>query len=325
MGRVKSLGYGAYQIELVPISEVYNATGYLIIGEEKTVLIETGASRSNAAILDALSQLEVSTGSIDAIIATHIHLDHSGGAGVLMEQCPNAVMMVHEKGVPHLVDPERLITGSRVVYGDTFDKYFDPVKAIAEKRVKPLLDGDQLDLGGGRQLAFLSSPGHALHHMMVFDEVSEGIFTGDAAGIYYHSLEQEFGAKVALPSTTPTQFDPEAMLTTLNHMLDLKPQRLYYTHYGMAEPAGELLKSTKAWLSLFAEACVAFYREHRSLEKLSHYLQEEVMKRLSAEGVTKKARCLGYMTIDNQINAQGLIAYVERLERQKKKQELKNV
>lgn len=212
-------------MELVPLEQVYNATAYLICGKHRNVIIETGASRSNGVIRDAMTGLGLSVDDIHAIVVTHIHLDHSGGAGLLMEQCPNATLYVHEKGAPHLVDPEKLISGSRAVYGDSFDHYFLPVLPVPEHRIHPLVHNDRLDLGGDRVLQMIDSPGHALHHMAVFDPESRGIFTGDAAGIYYHALEQEFGVKVSLPSTTPTQFDPNAMLATLNRMLSLDPAR----------------------------------------------------------------------------------------------------
>lgn len=318
MSLVTPLGNEVYQMEIVPVEQVYNATAYLIRGNNRNVIIETGASRSNGAIRDALTALGVSVEDIHAIVVTHIHLDHSGGAGLLMRQCPNATLYAHTKGVSHLIGPEKLISGSRAVYGDSFDHYFLPVLPVPEHRIHPLGDNDELDLGAGRVLRMIDSPGHALHQMVVYDPESRGIFTGDAAGIYYHALEREFGVKIALPSTTPTQFDPDATLATLDRMLSLDPARLYYTHYGVAEPATALLESTKNWLALFAKECVDYYRKTFSLDQLTDYLQNRVMERLKQMGVSNHADCLEYMKIDNRINAQGLIAYVERLERIKK-------
>ena len=311
MSTVKSLGFGIYQMELVPMDELYNTTGYLILGKKQNAIVETGASRSNVVILNSLKELNISVDDIHAIIATHIHPDHAGGAGLLMGQCPNAIMYVHERGLPHLVAPGKLATASRAVYGESFDSYFHPIIPIPAERVQAVRDGDQLH--------FIDSPGHALHHMVVYDAETRGIFTGDAAGIYYPSLEREFGVRVALPSSTPTQFDPEDTLSTLNKMSDLKPQRLYYTHFGLGEPAGPLLDSTRSWLDLYRKECVAHYRKYSSLALLAEYLQEAVMKRLQKEGVTENPECLWYMKIDNQLNAQGLVAYCERLERQKKR------
>ncbi len=324
MSPVKSLGYGVYQVELVPVDELFNSTGYIILGKEKNVIVETGASRSNSAIREALDDLNVPLSEIHAIVATHIHLDHSGGAGLLMEQCPNAVMYVHTKGMTHLVDPEVLIAGSKEVYGDMFDHYFNPVVPIPENRVCGMLDGDQLDIGGGRTLTFVDSPGHALHHLVVNDIESQGIFSGDAAGIFYKALENEFGVKVTLPSTTPTQFDPAAMRDTLDKLLSLKPKRIYFTHFGMAEPADMLLEEAKKWLELFASDCVTYYHDNPSVTALNDYLQDEVVKRLEARGVSENAKCYGNMKKDNLINAQGIIAYVKRLERQKAKEQQRN-
>ena len=317
MTSVKHLGNEIYQIELVPVDQVYNATAYLIRGTKRNVIIETGASRSNGAIQNAITDLGLSMANIHAVIVTHIHLDHSGGAGLLMGQCPGATLYAHEKGVPHLVDPDKLISGSRAVYGEAFDNLFLPVVPVPEHRIHAIVDNDRLDLGGGRELRMIDSPGHALHHMAVFDPESRGIFTGDAAGLYYKPLERDYGVKVSLPSTTPTQYDPDAMLATLNCFLAFEPLRLYFTHYGMAEPAMEVLESTKEWLTLFSEECVDYYRKTRSLDLLTNYMQQRVEERLARMGVPENADCFGYMKIDNRINAQGLIAYVDRLERKK--------
>ncbi len=311
------LGNEIYQIELVPADQLYNATAYLVRGTDRNVIIETGASRSNGALRNAITDLGLSTADIDAVIVTHIHLDHSGGAGLLMEQCPGTTLYAHEKGVPHLIDPDKLISGSRAVYGNAFDRLFQPVIPVPEERIHAIAGNDRLDLGGGRALQMIDSPGHALHHMAVFDPESRGIFTGDAAGLYYKPLERDYGVKVALPSTTPTQYDPDAMLATLDRFLSFNPLRLYFTHYGMAEPAREVLESTKEWLALFSEECADYYRETRSLPLLTDYLQQRVEERLARMGVPDNADCFGYMKKDNLINAQGLIAYVDRLERQK--------
>lgn len=319
MSVVSPLGYGIHQIELVPIDDTYATTGYLILGKEQNAIVETGASASNAAILAGLRELNVSTEEIHAIVVTHVHLDHAGGAGTLAEQCPNATVYVHERGMPHLADPEKLIAASRAVYGKSFDRLFHSVKPIPKKRIRALRDGDQLDLGERRLLRFIDTPGHALHHISIVDEESGGIFSGDAAGMYYPELNRKFGIQVALPATTPTQFDPADTLSTLNKMSDLKPRRLYYTHIGMGEPAIPLLDEVKSWLELYGEKCVEIYRKNPSLKLLTNFLHEAVAKRLEKRGAVGDCESLRNMEIHNELNALGLVAYDNRMERRKKK------
>ncbi len=199
MSKIKSLGFGIYQLELVESRSPNKTTGYLIQGA-KNLIIETGATPSNPVILSSLKELGIALEEIDAIAVTHIHLDHSGGAGLLMNQCPNAVLLAHEKGKRHLVDPEKLIQGAKQVYGETFDELFNPILPISDERIKIMKDGDIFDLGAERILRFHDSPGHAFHHFIIHDLVSNGIFAGDSAGLYYDRMYKDYGIKVSIPS-----------------------------------------------------------------------------------------------------------------------------
>jgi glyoxylase-like metal-dependent hydrolase (beta-lactamase superfamily II) len=315
----KSLGNNVYQVCLIPESKVYTTTGYIILGEHQKVIIEPGASPENLIWLKAFEELNIKPEQIDAIIATHIHLDHSGGAGGLMQHCPNAIMMVHEKGAPHLIDPEKLVAGSRSVYGDSFDQFFEPVLPIPAERVKIQKEGDIFSIGTHQELRFYNAPGHAMHHLFIFDTLSQGIFSGDSAGLFYSALYEKYKVKVALPSSTPTQFDPESMTRTLDQMLALDPQKIYYTHFGMAEPAVELINTTKSWLDIFGKDCLAFYESNPNLEALSEFLHSSILDELEKQGVPRDCSSLNNMKQDNHINALGIISYIERLKRAQSK------
>jgi len=314
MGQVISLGHGIYQIDLVENGVPFRTSIYLIRGE-KTVLIESGAAPSNPHILSALEELGIDPAEIDALLVTHIHLDHAGGAGLLMSQCPNATLFAHAKGCPHLVNPEKLIKSARAVYGDLFETYFAPILPIPAERVKVIQDGDEYDLGAGRKLKILESLGHALHHVVFYDPESSGIFTGDSAGVFFHPIQDDHGVKFSMPSTSPTQFDPVSMGKSVQQMIDLAPDRIYYTHFGMTESALDQLHTALELVPFFGEECVAFYQEHRSVEKLELFIQESLAKKLEPQGVPAGAEALKSMNFDINLNAQGIAAYVARLER----------
>ncbi|MBU3916145.1 MBL fold metallo-hydrolase, partial [bacterium] len=292
----------------------YKTTGYLIQGK-KTIIIETGAAPSNKVILSALEELGIALDKIDAIAVTHIHLDHSGGAGLLMSQCPNAVLLAHEKAKRHLADPEKLTLGARQVYGDAFNSLFNPILPIHEDRIEIMKDEDAFDLGEDRVLKFYNSPGHAFHHFLIHDPKSKGIFAGDSAGLFYDRIYKEHGIKISIPVTSPPQFAPELMIETIDKMISLNPERIYYTHFGMSDSAIELLYQAKEWVSFFSDECVEFCKQDRSLENLTDYIQEQVLVRLEKMGIPPTLSDKENLRHDNWLNAQGIIAYVARMEK----------
>ncbi|MBU2511957.1 MBL fold metallo-hydrolase [bacterium] len=312
MTYVTDLGFNIYQIELIDGNSPYRTTVYVIKGQ-KTVLIETGASPSNKIIQKALEELELDPSDIDIIAVTHIHLDHAGGAGLLMNQCPNAKLLVHKKGKKHLVDPEKLIAGARQVYGKKFDSMFDPILPIDPTRIDVMEDGDELDLGNNRSLRFLDTPGHAFHHLAILDSLSHGIFSGDSVGIYYKKLNDQLGIPFCLPVSAPTQFVPEIMVQTLDRLIDLSPERIYFTHVGMSESAMVLLQQAKQWTRFFGDECVEYYKKEHSPDGLFLLMQNEINKKLGALGVPGNFTGTGHFRADIALNVQGIIVYTDRL------------
>ncbi len=314
MSVITPLKNDIYQIELMDNGVPLRSSAYLIDGVKK-IIIEPGAAPSNAQIKKALKELKISQLDIDAIMVTHIHLDHAGGAGLLMQQCRNATLYVHPRGYSHLINPDNLIKGTRTVYGDLFDRLFDPVLPVEEDRVKAFGDDDTFDMGGGRQLKILESLGHALHHVVIYDPLSKGIFCGDSAGIYYRPIYEQHGIPFSVPSTSPSQYDPDSMIKSLQQMIDLKPDRLYYTHYGMAEPALPQLQMALKMMPFFGEECVDFYKKAHSIERLTDLIRDTLYSQLKKMGVSKNSPALESLDPDLILNAQGIAAYVDRLER----------
>jgi len=308
MNKPISLGHGVHLIELSERKGRHPISGYLITGE-KNWIVETGPSSCTEKILDSIQQLGLVPEDIEGIIVTHVHLDHSGAVGLLAQSCTNAKIYVHPRGAKHIINPAQLEQGARAVYGESFDRLFAPVLPVDQGRVISTPDRFELEISPGRNLVFFDAPGHCLHHSYIWDDESKGIFSGDAAGMFYAELDAVHGVQLVLPATTPVQFDPAAMKRTIEGMKGLNPGKLYFTHFGAQEPAGLLLDQVSGWIDLYAVEAAALYRSTREVEPVAAFLVQSVIQWLATQGVTDQSTVAG-LEFDCQLNAQGVAAYV---------------
>ena len=248
-------------IDLMDLS-LKERTGSYIINEESLTIIETSASPSIPHLKKGLSKLNINLEDIQYIILTHIHLDHAGGAGLFLKECPNATIIVHPKGKRHLVDPSRLIKGAKAVYGKKFEQLFNPILPIPENRILEKTQGDTLKIGKTCTLSFFNTPGHANHHLSIFDPLSNGMFTGDTCGIQYTVGSKHF----YFPSTSPNQFNPKAMKEAISFYGSLRLSRLYFGHYGMTEDVSFALAEVNYWIDLFMEKSRNLFDSGESME-----------------------------------------------------------
>jgi glyoxylase-like metal-dependent hydrolase (beta-lactamase superfamily II) len=211
------------------------AACYIVRGRDAAAIVETGHAATVPRLLAALEQLGLAREAVSHVIVTHVHLDHAGGAGALMRSLPRATLVAHPRGARHMIDPAKLWAGTVGVYGEEATRalYGDPIPVAAE-RVVEAPDGFSVDLGE-RRLRFLDAPGHARHHVVVLDEATRGLFTGDSFGLSYRETDGGPNGPFFLISTTPVQFDPAALHATIDRMLAERPLRVYLTHYGCVE------------------------------------------------------------------------------------------
>ncbi|TAA72707.1 MBL fold metallo-hydrolase [Planococcus salinarum] len=286
-------------------------TGTYVIAEEQLTLIETGPSPSVQYILEGLAKLGHKLADVKYIIVTHIHLDHAGGAGLLMRDCPNAKLVVHAKGARHLSDPSRLIAGAKMVYGDRFSVLFDPIEAVPAERILVKGEGDYLDIGPGCQLEFWDSPGHANHHLAIVDPVSNGIFTGDTAGIHYAQLAKE-GIEFHLPSTSPNQFDPESMRSSISRMREGGFTRVFYGHFGMTEKPDAAFAQALEWLDIFMEEAQAAASAGEGHTELAKRLNDMVKSSLNSLGVPEHHEVYMLIELDLMVSSMGMLDYLKK-------------
>ncbi|MDN7240814.1 MBL fold metallo-hydrolase [Planococcus sp. N028] len=288
-------------------------TGTYVIKEQQVTIVETGPSPSVPHVKKGLEKMGISLDEIKYIIVTHVHLDHAGGAGLLLQDCPNAQVVVHEKGARHLSDPKRLIAGAKAVYTDRFADLFEPIVPIPEDRLLVMGEADHLKIGPACTLEFLDTPGHANHHFSIYDPVSHGVFAGDTVGIRYEQLVDE-GIDLFLPSTSPNQFDPKAMQRAIERLRAMELGAIYYGHFGMTTRPTAALTQVGEWLPIFVEQAKAVAAEGKGPDVLAQRLYDLVVEKLQAKSVRDDHEVYALIELDLQVSAMGLLEYLGKQE-----------
>lgn len=287
-------------------------TGTYVIEEEQLTLVETGPSPSIPYILDGLKQLDLDPVHVKYIIVTHIHLDHAGGAGVLLKSCPNASVVVHPRGARHLANPSKLIAGARAVYGSKFDELFEPIVPIPGDRLIVKEDGETLAIGPDRELTFWHTPGHAAHHFSIYDPVSNGIFTGDTAGIRYHQTSDLNMEPFYLPSTSPNQFDPEAMIASIRRFRNSKADRIYFGHFGMTTDVNKVYEQVTNWIPHFVAAGEQALADGEGATRITEKLRSMVNQYLTDLRVPENHDVHTILKLDLEVCAMGIADYLQK-------------
>jgi glyoxylase-like metal-dependent hydrolase (beta-lactamase superfamily II) len=245
MGKVHATAEGIWLIDTC-MAEVPEFTAvYAIRGNEGAALVDSGVSVSSQAILDSLSEAAIGREEVLYIIVTHIHLDHAGGAGYLLQELPNARAIIASRGIEIMAHPERLVASARRSLGKIADMYGDMVP-VDRSRLMAAEEAGTLELGG-KTLRIVPSPGHAATHQCVVEEKTATLFSGDSLGIY---LPDE--GKV-IPVTPPPDFDLEEQRRTLERLADLDCVRTCFTHYGCGGDCASLARQSMRNLELMVE------------------------------------------------------------------------
>ncbi len=285
---------------------------YLLVGNGRGAFIDCGTSHSLPNLLAAVERAGLGVDAIDWLILTHVHLDHAGGAGALMQRLPNARLLLHPRGAPHMIDPARLVAGATAVYGEAeMARSYGRIVPVAAERVVVAEDGHRLSLGG-RELLCIDTPGHARHHLCVWDEASRGWFTGDTFGLSYRELDSAQGAFI-VPTTSPVQFEPEALHASIDRLMARAPEAMYLTHYGRVRDTARLAADLHVQIdamTAIARACDGRADRHRALVAA---LGELCLERARAHGCRlDDAGVLRVLGMDIELNAQGLECWLDR-------------
>lgn len=307
----QDLGLGITQIDAEYVNPGV-AVLYLMEQDGKLAIIETGTQFSVPAVMQIIQQKGLTPEDVEYVIPTHVHLDHAGGAGEFMELCPNAKLVVHPAGARHLIDPSKLIAGVKAVYGEeAYHRMYGDLKPVPAERVIEAPDHFEIFLNG-RKLMFLDTPGHARHHFCIWDETSAGIFTGDTFGLGYPKLEGTNGPFL-FATTTPVQFEPDAMINSIDRLLALNPERMYLTHAGMVKPDANQVKQLKDSLTAFVTMAEQQPTDNFDLPAVEHQMMEYLLARVRAHGSELPEQELrDWLAMDVHLNSQGLEVWRKR-------------
>ncbi len=237
---VQPLDHGVYAVDTGFQRDVFDAA-YLVVQGGHALFVDTGTNHAVPRLLAAVEAVGLAPSDVDWIIPTHVHLDHAGGVGRLLAELPKARVKAHPRALRHLVDPSALVAGATAVYGpEEIARSYGTLVPVPPDRIEPSADGEVIDFHG-RRLELIDTPGHARHHHCLWDEASRGWFTGDTFGLSYREFDTARGPWL-LPTTTPVQFEPDAMRASVRRMLERRPDCLYLTHYGRLGPDAALVQ-----------------------------------------------------------------------------------
>ena len=290
------------------------AACYLIREGDRLAFVDTGTANTVPGLMELIASFGLTPEHVDYVIPTHVHLDHAGGAGGLMGNCPNARLVIHPKGAPHMIDPGKLTAGATALYGEEgFARHFHSMAPIPEDRVIVADDGLVIDLDG-RRLTFLDTPGHANHHGCILEQRTRGFFTGDTFGLSYREFDTANGPLMIAPPT-PVAFDPDAWQKSLDRLMSYSPRSMYLTHYCRVDEPEKLVGSLRksiddlAALALAQEGTDPAGRIDRLRKGVTDYMVA-LVRRHGCD--MDDARILDLLAVDIELDAQGLEVWLVR-------------
>jgi glyoxylase-like metal-dependent hydrolase (beta-lactamase superfamily II) len=251
---------------------------FLLQGDGEAAVIEVGPASTIETLLAAIDAARIPRHAVRHLLVTHIHLDHAGAAGLLLQALPNATLYAHEAGVPHLLDPAKLIASASRIYGALMKPLWGEIVPVPADRVVVLQD-DDIVRAAGRRFQALYTPGHAQHHVAFRDLATGDIYTGDVGGARMPSCTY------VRPPTPPPDLDLEAWDRSLDRLADLEAPAFYVTHFGRFESTGAHLEELRTRLRAWERLVLAGMRAGQDRTTITLTLQ-----RSGDEEITRACR-----------------------------------
>jgi glyoxylase-like metal-dependent hydrolase (beta-lactamase superfamily II) len=288
------------------------AAAYLLVEGGRAFFIECNTNHAIPFLLEALNREGIDRTAVEGLLITHVHLDHAGGAGLFLETFPNAVLYAHPKAARHAIDPSRLVASATAVYGEEFMKnLYGEILPCDSARVRALTPGERIPFGS-RGLETREVRGHANHHVAAFEPLTRTLFSGDSFGVSYPVLNAS--GRIILPSTSPTDFDGEAAIETVDWMVGTDPERIALTHYGFVErpELAEAASMLKEGILASVRICERVRTGDLPPEQVEEELWSSLEARCVKRGIPLTAETKRMLSVDVRVNAQGLVHATRR-------------
>ena len=248
----------------------------VLAGTGGLVLIDPGPTSCLATLEAGLRDRGYTLRDVRSLLLTHIHLDHAGAAGTIVERVPEVRVHVHERGAPHMIDPAKLLASATRLYGDQMDTLWGAFLPVPADRIAVLQGGERLDVAG-HSLRVAYTPGHAKHHVSYLDEHSGMAYVGDTGGV-------RVSGDYLIAPTPPPDIDIEAWRASLDVIDAWQPVSLFLTHFGPVTPARAHLARFRETLSAAADAVKALMAaggtEEEKVRRFVEQMRRDVRKAL---------------------------------------------
>ena len=312
--QVTTLNDGIFAVDTEYARPLQDAS-HLVVEGARAAFVDTGTNDSVPLLLDSLQQRDLDPADIDFVFLTHVHLDHAGGAGLLMQHLPNARCVIHPRGAPHMIDPARLIKGTEGVYGvERTREMYGELRPIDAQRVVVADDDGWIDFNG-RPMQTLFTEGHARHHYCLNDPTSRGVFTGDNFGVSYRELDTVNGEFI-YPTSTPASFDPVEAHKSVDRIMACDPEQLYLTHYSRVRGLARLAADMHAGIDAFSHMALACRDAKERGQAIEEAMRSYLSARLVAHGFKGDSEAIrAVIDIDVVLNAAGLVSWLDRLDK----------
>lgn len=274
--------------------------GVYVITGPKVTLVDCGYASSYQNVLSGLAELGVMPSDVRYIVPTHVHLDHAGAAGRLMKEMPNARVVAHERSVPHLADPAKLIESATRVFGETVMGLYGSPEPVPQDRMTSVGKELHMDLGDGLTATLMHSPGHAPHQVSIMLDDTKSLLTADAVGIVYP------GMKTLIPTTPPPSFDPNQLVSTVRSLRQLGAIRLLVPHFGARNDTDYVFDSTEEKVTRWVRDVGDMKGRGASLDEATEAMQLRVKREASASELPI------YAKVSIRVSVMGIMHYLSR-------------
>ncbi len=308
---ITELDHGISAIDADYLRPLFDAI-HLIVQDGHAAFVDTGVNHSVPLSLDALDRKGVDVAAVDYVFLTHVHLDHAGGAGALIQHLPNAKAVLHPRGAAHMIDPAKLVAGAAAVYGKERcrEMYGEPV-AIEKDRVL-VVDDEQVIEFRGRPLKCIFTEGHARHHYCLADPMSRGVFTGDSFGVSYRELDTARGEFI-FPTTTPIHFDPPEAHKAIDRIMALQPETLYLTHYSRVTDLARLADDMHQRIDDLVTIAEGHANDNNRTEAMQETMFSYFVEQLDAHGFqADEERLHAILDMDVALNTMGIEYWLDK-------------